>query len=143
MSKVEKFWGSFGIIVLVISNWLSMGAVQKMRWNLKESVYCGTIRSTDTKETAVKHGSQTDLYVLVDFDGIGERAIETTPTTYYTAVPGNRICFSLSNEQIYGRNEIGMFDIIWMSISTLGDLILFFLLIDFIIRSINKMLSDH
>ena len=59
---------------------------------------CGVIRSKSSSELSIKHGSETILYLNVDFKKSGFKSVKTSPTTYFKHNVGDRICLDLSNK---------------------------------------------
>ena len=61
-------------------------------------VDCGTVVSKSNDEVAIKHGSQTLLYLNVQFEKAGFKSIGCSPTTYFSRKVGDRVCFELENK---------------------------------------------
>jgi hypothetical protein len=65
---------------------------------------CGKIISKSSDEVAIKHGTQTELYLNIQFEKSGFKAINVAPTDYFHYKKGENICFDLAEEdQIFGR----------------------------------------
>lgn len=56
---------------------------------------CGRVVSKSSDEVAIKHGANTDLYLNVQFEKSGFRAIKTKPTTYFSKKVGDSVCFDM------------------------------------------------
>ena len=59
---------------------------------------CGKVVSKSNDEVAVKHGTRTELYLIVQFNKSGVRAIECNPTTYFSKKVGDNVCFKQPKE---------------------------------------------
>ena len=63
--------------------------------NRPQYLDCGTVVSRSNDEVAIKHGTQTNLYLNVQFENSGFRSIECSPTTYFSKKVGDKVCFKL------------------------------------------------
>lgn len=54
---------------------------------------CGTVVSKFSDEVAMKHGTSTELILIVDWDGRGKDDINVAASTYHDTKVGKRICF--------------------------------------------------
>lgn len=59
-------------------------------------VDCGRVVSKSTDEIVIKHGTQTELYLNVQFNKNGFRSIECEPTTYFSKKVGDNVCFTFN-----------------------------------------------
>lgn len=110
--------------------------------------YCGTVIKKSDEEVTIKHGTRTELYLIVNFNGIGIKSINVETNTYFTKNKGDEVCFKLSDEDIYGRakiqplKEIGFFLFVgFMLCCSFVDFLLICMIISFTIESINKKLD--
>ena len=57
---------------------------------------CGKVVGSSSEDRPIKHGTQTDLYLLIQFEKQGFKAQEVDPTTYYKYKNkiGTKICFN-------------------------------------------------
>lgn len=64
----------------------------------KEESYCGKVIQV-TGETigysGKRHRPYVERYLVIQFDNMPSKAIKVSPTTYYTAFEGKRICFDM------------------------------------------------
>lgn len=60
---------------------------------------CGEVISKSNDEVAIKHGTQTELYLNVQFRKSGFRSMEVSPTTYFHNKVGDVVCFDLYQEK--------------------------------------------
>lgn len=60
---------------------------------------CGKIVSKSADEVSIKHGSQTELYLNVQFNKSGFRSMNVNPTTYFHFKTGDNICFDLNEKE--------------------------------------------
>jgi len=56
---------------------------------------CGILRSKSGQEISIKHGSQTQLYMNIDFKESGFKSVEINPTTYFKYKVGDTVCLKL------------------------------------------------
>lgn len=61
-------------------------------------VDCGIVVSKSSDEVAIKYGTETELYLNVQFNKSGFRSIECDPTTYFSKKIGQDVCFNLSKD---------------------------------------------
>lgn len=80
-------------IILYISVYSSYFFITHSSHETKNHI--GTIISKSSDEVAIKHGSQTELYLNIQFDDIGFKSIEVEPTTYFGHKVGDRVSFGL------------------------------------------------
>lgn len=68
--------------------------------NYKHYYYldCGTIVSKSQDEVVIKYGTETELYLNVQFKKAGFRSVKVNPTTYFKFNVGENICFDLKAE---------------------------------------------
>lgn len=59
---------------------------------------CGTVVGSSSEDRPIKHGTQTELYLLMEYDNDGFQAQEVGATTYfkYKDKVGIRLCFERS-----------------------------------------------
>lgn len=69
---------------------------------------CGTVLDISTQLVAVKHGTNTDYYISVDFDEGEDGAHKVTAETFYSTKPGDRICLEVSRRDFGFLTGIGM-----------------------------------
>ena len=150
MKKSEIFWEIFGIIFLLIGNYTIYSFATKADERQKETRYCGIITKKSEDETKIKHGVRTELYLIVDFEKIGTKAINVDPNTYFTNNKGDAVCFKLNDYDINNSRKdssilseiLLMIKFLIMIITLMGDLVLFVSLIVISIEFINKKLDE-
>jgi hypothetical protein len=147
MSTKNKFWLSFFVIALAVTNWFGYEWFSNEINGYKETTYCGKVIDTSTKEEAIKHGTRTDMYLTADFEKIGVRSIQVSPTTYYTKKPGEIVCFDLTDSQagIPSTENVGfeIFSVSCFVIAGILNLIAFACIITFSIEYINRKLDEY
>lgn len=59
---------------------------------------CGTVVGSSSEDVPIKHGTQTELYLLMQYEHDGFQAQEVGATTYfqYKDKIGTKLCFSLT-----------------------------------------------
>jgi len=124
MNKKQKILLGILIPIFIFMNIVGYQVILIEKRNSEEKTYCGTVINSGLKETAVRHGSVTDFYVAVDFDGVGKIAVETDATTYYTSSVGSRICLILNKRQIGQREHYTIFQGIMLMFAGTSDIIL-------------------
>ena len=63
--------------------------------------HCGTIISKSNDEVAIKHGSQTQLFLNIQFDKKGFESVEVDPTTYFKYKVGERIRIDFQENEAF------------------------------------------
>lgn len=92
------------LLALVLNYPVYLGIDDNIYAN-QTKTYCGTVKDIETQLKAVKHGTRTDYYLLVEFDSIGTRLIDVTPEDFYIyGKEGNRACFDLRNQFVQKTN---------------------------------------
>jgi hypothetical protein len=96
-TKLKK---TIGIVLISPIAIFLLYSIYYISTNDRVSYYndCGIIRSKSSSELSIKHGSETILYLNVDFKKSGFKSVKTSPTTYFKHSVGDRICFDLSKE---------------------------------------------
>lgn len=91
------------ILRIVILGWLFVYSIYSIHFAVTNELWieyqeCGTITGASSEETPIKHGTQTQLYLLMQYDHDGFQAQEVGATTYfqYKDKVGERICFEKS-----------------------------------------------
>lgn len=65
---------------------------------------CGKIQSKSSDEVAIKHGTQTELYLNIQFEKAGFKAINVNTTDYFHYQKGDKVCFDLAEKnQVFHR----------------------------------------
>lgn len=59
----------------------------------------GTVISKSQDEVTIKYGTETELYLNIQFDNVGFKSIEVEPTTYFGSDVGERVSFGLMKEK--------------------------------------------
>lgn len=59
--------------------------------------HCGTIVSKSNDEVAIKHGTQTQLFLNIEFDKKGFESVQVLPTTYFKHKVGERVCIDFQH----------------------------------------------
>jgi hypothetical protein len=144
MSTKEKFWSIFFGISLTITNWFGYQFFSDDINGKSRIEYCGRVIDTSTKEEAIKYGTRTDMYLTADFEKIGVRSIQVSPTTYYTKKPGDIVCFYLSNREAgIPEDPLKIFYVTCMVIGGILDFIAVSMIITFSIGYINQKLDEY
>lgn len=91
---------------------------------------CGKVISKSTDEVAIKYGTQTKLFLNVQFEKSGFRSIECEPTTYFGTKTGKKVCFNLHQETSLWY---GLKSLIGVSVCGLSILIGIFCIIIYLI----------
>lgn len=141
MELKEKFWTLVLVLVFLFVNYHAVLQVIKMNQWMEEKKYCGRVENIDTQLESVKHGTRTDYYLVVNLDGVGSKAIEVTPQTFYTTKPGQRVCFDLSHQFVYGRGEGDFLGVASLVVSVIVDIILIIALCFWLVEGINRLLD--
>lgn len=67
---------------------------------------CGKVVGSSSEDRPIKHGAQTELYLLIQFEKQGFKAQEVGPTTYYQYKDkiGTKLCFNQTdrNQELDG-----------------------------------------
>lgn len=93
------------VILAFIINYPVYLGINYINYANETKTYCGAVKDIETQLKAVKHGTRTDYYLLVEFDSIGTRLIDVTPETFYIyGKEGNRVCFELRNQFVQRTN---------------------------------------
>lgn len=82
----------------IIFSAISMKYFIETPLHLKES-QTGTVISKSQDEVTIKYGTQTELYLNIQFDKLGFKSIEVEPTTYFGSNVGERVTFRLTKEK--------------------------------------------
>lgn len=54
--------------------------------------------SKSQEETIIKYGTQTELYLNVQFNKTGFKSVNVCPTDYFNYKKGDLVCFNLSQD---------------------------------------------
>jgi len=141
MKNSEIFWSVFGVILLIAINIAGYKGYKQEHINSQEKSYCGIVKVKSSEEISIKHGTRTELYLIVDFDEIGELDIYPNNVNYHSAKVGDRVCYILSNFKVYGR-EGNFFFLVCFIIGGIIDFILFIVLIIFLINNFNNLIDN-
>ena len=95
----EKFWKFVLVVVVVIGHYIGYYSVSSVSDMKSEKTYCGIIAYKSSEEVPIKHGTSTELYLGIDFEEIGRKAIEVDVDTYFSSKKGDTVCFSLDKRQ--------------------------------------------
>lgn len=60
---------------------------------------CGKVISKSSEEVVIKYGTQTELFLNIQFEKSGFKSIKCEPTTYFGTKKGEKVCFNLSQEK--------------------------------------------
>lgn len=68
--------------------WLIVFSIYSINYVAKTDMWieykdCGQVVGSSSEDRPIKHGTQTELYLLMKFDKQGFKAQEVGPTTYY------------------------------------------------------------
>lgn len=128
MKKILRWVVPIAIVVFILTE--TVIGYDHWKTDSQEATYYGTVESVGTKEHAVKHGTSTDLYLLVNFDKLGKKAVDVSPTTFYSTKEGERVGFAYDNRHIYGEKST-MLEFMCFVVSCLAAFVL-------VIIAINK-----
>lgn len=92
--------------------------------SVKYKTECGIVVSKSADEIVIKHGTQTELYLNIQFEKSGFKSIEVEPTLYFQKKKGDRVCFEL----VDSKNSHPVF---WICGAVLGVLMCIIILILF------------
>lgn len=88
-------------IKIVLAMWLIVFSIYSIIYVVKTDMWveyrdCGQVVGSSSEDRPIKHGTQTDLYLLMKFDKQGFKAQEVGPTTYYQYKDkiGTTLCFN-------------------------------------------------
>lgn len=87
----------FGIAIFVFSIYSTIYFVKTP--HIERTSQVGTVISKSQDEVIIKNGSQTELYLNIQFDKVGFKSIEVEPTTYFGSDVGERVSFGLIKEK--------------------------------------------
>jgi hypothetical protein len=125
------------VLLAFVLNYPVYLGIKDINYANQTKTYCGTVKDIETQLKAVKHGTRTDYYLLVEFDSIGTRLIDVTPETFYIhGKEGNRVCFELRNQFVKKTNTSGLLAVgfaFGVAIGLIYDIILIFLVINMIL----------
>jgi len=148
MSNSSKFWGVIGLIAMLYGNYLIYNFISSTDKDRVDKQYCGKVVKKSDEEVTIKHGSRTDLYLIVEFDQIGLRSIEVEPNTYFTHNKGDRVCFGLNNYDLNGRKQmtfkesaLDLLKFLFMFLIGIANIVLIFISIGLSIEALNKKLD--
>jgi hypothetical protein len=105
------------IITLGLSLWLGSSVGTYLTNELRTRVTDkGIVVSKSSYEVAIEDGSETELYLNIQFDQHGFKSIKVEPTTYFQKSKGERVIFSWEEQNLHNWKFInyvlGMF-IVW------------------------------
>lgn len=87
----------FGITMFVFSIYSTIYFIKTP--HIERTSQVGTVISKSQDEVIIKHGTQTELYLNIQFDKVGFKSIEVEPTTYFGSNVGERVVFGLIKEK--------------------------------------------
>jgi hypothetical protein len=91
------------IITLGLSLWLGSSVGTYLTNELRTRVTDkGIVVSKSSDEVAIKHGSETELYLNIQFEQHGFKSIKVDPTTYFQKSKGERVIFSWYERNLHG-----------------------------------------
>ncbi len=106
-------------------------------------MYFGTILKHSSDEVSIKHGTRTELYLLIRFDSLYiTKAIEVSPTTYLDNKDGDKVCFSLQKQTLYPKSHTG-YAFFGMILEIIIGSIIIILLLYFLIKWIFPDFISH
>jgi hypothetical protein len=92
-------------------------------------VDCGVVKSKSSSEVSIKHGSETELYLNIDFDKSGFISKKTAPTTYFSNSVGDRVCFDIKETTTFNHRLLSTIGFIMCGLLFLLSVVLFLMLI--------------
>lgn len=95
--------------------------------------YCGTVIKKFNEEVHIKHGSRTDLYLIVQFKGF-QKAVNVDILTYGNSTINKNICFQLE-EKVSNWFRLGQ-GIGFLVLLVIGSTVII-LFVSFIFNGIN------
>lgn len=87
----------FGVAFIFFSA-ISMKYFIETPIHVKES-QTGTVISKSQDEVTIKYGTETKLYLNIQFDNLGFKSIEVEPTTYFGSEVGERVTLGLTKQK--------------------------------------------
>jgi hypothetical protein len=97
----------FGIAMFVFSIYNTIYFIKTP--HIERTSQVGTVISKSQDEVTIKNGTQTELYLNIQFDKVGFKSIEVEPTTYFGSDVGERVSFGLIKE----KTGFQLFKFIW------------------------------
>lgn len=113
----DLFWSIIFTTLFIFSVVDGMLRLSSSLEKSAEHEYTGVVLSKSADEVQIKHGTRTDLYLLMQFDN-RTRAIEVSPTTYLSSQVGEELIFNLDYEEMNGRAP-NRYSNLFLEISTL------------------------
>ncbi len=113
----------FAILYGIYATYIGGVTLYKMNHDHLE---CGTVIARMSDEVTIKHGVDTQLILVIDWENKPTDDIEVSPTTYYTSKVGNRICFK-EDDYVPAHDFVnGFTEMIGLGIVILGPIVLLF-----------------
>lgn len=143
MDNSTKFWLTLLFLALIPGNYILYKTLVDFKHANSRATYCGVVVKKGSDEVAIKHGSRTDLYLVINYDELGQRATECGPNTYYTTDVGDRVCFSLRNYDVGKHRELPVWYDMLSLIVGFVDAIIILLGVIFGVQLINELLDGR
>ena len=122
------------IILLLLSIYLLYSIYYSITNDIKPTyIDCGIVKSKSYDDIIIKYGTETELYLNIQFKKTGFKSIKCSPTIYFSKNIGDNICLELNKDTTFQHKIIFISDLLILSI--LGSI-----LIGIIIRYI---IPDH
>lgn len=118
-------------IISVLLTWFVIVTAMSVKYFIETPLHdkesqTGTVVSKSADEIIIKYGTQTELYLNVQFDKIGFKSIEVEPTTYFSSEVGERVTFKLTKEQTNLEHIKFLWGFIVVLLGSIGLAVLFF-----------------
>ena len=69
---------------------------------------CGIVKSKSHDDIIIKYGTETELYLNIQFKKTGFKSIKCSPTVYFSKNIGDNICFELNKDTTFQHKIISV-----------------------------------
>lgn len=83
---------------------------------------CGIVKSKSHDDIIIKYGTETELYLNIQFKKTGFKSIKCSPTVYFSKNIGDNICFELNKDTTFQHKIISISGLLILSI--LGSILI-------------------
>ena len=93
---------------------------------------CGIVKSKSHDDIIIKYGTETELYLNIQFKKTGFKSIKCSPTVYFSKNIGDNICFELNKDTTFQHKIISISGLLILSIlgSILIEIIIWYIIPD-------------
>ena len=89
-------------------------------------VDCGKVVSKSADEVSIKYGTETKLYLNIQFEETGFKSVECDPTTYFEFKKDEIVCFNLHQETNAWYSIRTLSGVVFLGACGLAAAVLFF-----------------